>query len=323
MASSNSVNIIHGTRAELIVFLSLNIWPSHLGLPILLCILFFSRTVQRHPTFVNLCFTFMLGGISSSLLVYAGKTEGLEPSKSLCLLQASLLYGYPLMASLALFALVFQMFMVIRSSFHGLVDSPSGIRKWTILLLPYIAWIVTIIATVWVGATNPDNISRNRRFFYCSVKSEPLTNSINVTSAAVVLITFLLEVWTVYFFYKYWAALRRKDEKVFLLTEINLSIRVLAFGMYLVIAMSIGFLSLRSPESPVSDLVIASAPTVVILILGTQPDILKAACFWKENKPKPPPKDVYPERYMSPVSDDQQRVWRASETFAPKMSGRI
>ncbi|KAF8911861.1 hypothetical protein CPB85DRAFT_1302806 [Mucidula mucida] len=43
-------------------------------------------------------------------------------------------------------------------------------------------------------------------------------------------------VWTVFSFYKYWAALRPQDE-VFILTEINLSIRVLAFAMYLVIAM--------------------------------------------------------------------------------------
>lgn len=56
--------------------------------------------------------------------------------------------------------------VVIRSDFHSLVDSPSGIHKWTVgmvfaaydlsgtwqtLLLPYIAWVVTVNATVCVS----------------------------------------------------------------------------------------------------------------------------------------------------------------------------
>ncbi len=60
------------------------------------------------------------------------------------------------------------MFMVIRRAFHGHTDSPSFIRRWIvsvqvlsglkmrsevvqILILPYAAWFISILATACVG----------------------------------------------------------------------------------------------------------------------------------------------------------------------------
>lgn len=134
--ASTSVNIINGTRSQLVAFLVLNMWPAHFGIPLLLAIILISKRIQRHPTFINLCLTFIIVGMwailrtieasalfdslppsslrSSSLLwvthkftaecnrrwtlrssVYTGKATGPEPSKTLCLFQASLLYGFP------------------------------------------------------------------------------------------------------------------------------------------------------------------------------------------------------------------------------------
>ncbi|KAJ7162568.1 hypothetical protein C8R43DRAFT_300835 [Mycena crocata] len=57
------VNIVHGTESQLVLFLVLNMWPSHFGLPILLAIIIFSKRVHRHPTFINLCIGFILIGV--------------------------------------------------------------------------------------------------------------------------------------------------------------------------------------------------------------------------------------------------------------------
>lgn len=57
------MNIVHGTYPELIAFLVLNMWPSHLGLPLLLAVTIFSKRVHRHPTFINLCVVFILIGM--------------------------------------------------------------------------------------------------------------------------------------------------------------------------------------------------------------------------------------------------------------------
>src|ERR1700722_12719545 len=59
---------IRGTRSDLIAFLVLSIWPSHFGLPLLLAIVLLSKKIQRHPTFINMCVTWIITGFSSSIL---------------------------------------------------------------------------------------------------------------------------------------------------------------------------------------------------------------------------------------------------------------
>ncbi|KAJ4492826.1 hypothetical protein C8J55DRAFT_533741 [Lentinula edodes] len=276
------MNIVHGTHAELILFLVLNMWPSHFGLPILLAIVLLSKRVQRHPTFVNLLIVFMVVGI-----VYAGKASGPEPSPALCLAQAALLYGMPgmqvIITSVAVFALVFQMFIVIRAAFYKQPSRDTHfVRIWVMIIAPYAVWIVFIVVTVFVGVGEPANVSRDRRFFYCSVKSDALTGTLTIFAAVVLLATLILEAWTIVLFYKRWVSIARGSSGMFTAAELNLPLRILAFGMYLLVAMSLSLLSMKSPESPIPDLIIASAATVVILIFGTQLDILRAICFWRK-----------------------------------------
>ncbi|KIK65632.1 hypothetical protein GYMLUDRAFT_240138 [Collybiopsis luxurians FD-317 M1] len=284
LSATPTMNIVHGTHAELIVFLVLNMWPSHFGLPVLLAAVLFSNRVQRHPTFINLLIVFMIVGISSSLLAYAGRTTGPEPSYALCLIQASLLYGMPAITSLAAFFLVLQMFLVIRAAFYkqNYREQDHVVRLWMMIILPYAAWVLFIVATVFVGAVNPSKVSRDRRFFYCSVKSDGLTDTLTLFSAVVLFATLVLEVWTIVLFYKRWTSIQRGSSGAFSRAELNLPLRILSFGIYLLVAMSLSLLSVSSPESPVPDLMIASAATVLIFIFGTQPDILRALCFWKK-----------------------------------------
>lgn len=65
MTSSEAmpVNIVHGTHAQLIAFLVLNMWPSHFGLPILVAVILFSKKIQRHPTLINLFIVFIIVGM--------------------------------------------------------------------------------------------------------------------------------------------------------------------------------------------------------------------------------------------------------------------
>ncbi|KAJ3743395.1 hypothetical protein DFH05DRAFT_1495815 [Lentinula detonsa] len=277
--SEMPMNIVHGTHAELILFLVLNMWPSHFGLPILLAIVLFSKHVQRYPTFVNLLVVFMVVGFSSSLLVYAGKASGPEPSRALCLTQASLLYGMPGMASVAVLTLLYQMLITIRAAVykHTYRENEHAVRLWMMIIAPYAVWILFIIATVLVGIEDPANVSRDRRFFYCSVKSNPLTDTLTMFAAVVLFATFILEVWTIVLFCK------RGNSGMFTTSELDLPLRILAFGIYILVAFSLSLLSMKAPESPIPDLIIASAATVVILIFGTQRDILRAICFWRQS----------------------------------------
>jgi hypothetical protein len=282
--SAMPMNIVHGTHAELVLFLVLNMWPSHFGLPILLSTVLFSKRVQRHPTFINLVIVFIIVGISSSFLAYAGKTSGPEPSHTLCLVQASLLYGMPGIASIAAFSLVLQMFIVIRAAFYKQEyrEQDHVVRLWMMIIAPYAAWIVFIVATALVGSTDLTKVSRDRRFFYCSVDSNNLTDTLTIFAAIVLFATLVFEVWTIVLFYRRWTSLERGSSGMFTAAELNLPLRILAFGIYLGIALSLSLLSIKSPESPIPDLTIASAATVLIVIFGTQRDVLRALCFWKD-----------------------------------------
>lgn len=55
-------NIVNGTPSELTAFIVLNFIPAHVGLPVLVAVILFSKQVQRHPTFLNLLLAFILTG---------------------------------------------------------------------------------------------------------------------------------------------------------------------------------------------------------------------------------------------------------------------
>ncbi|KAF8897188.1 hypothetical protein BD779DRAFT_357086 [Infundibulicybe gibba] len=262
------VNVVHGTHSQLIVFLVLNMGPSHFGLPLLLFITM--RSKQRHPTFYNLCISFIIIGISSSLLLYAGKTTGPEPPKALCLLQASLLLGMPAISSLSAFGLVFRTFIVIRALHHGNEPRKCTLCAWVILVLPYFFFFSSAIATVLVGASDLTRVSRNRRFFYCSVESNPLSNTILLGAAAVLFVTCIIQAWTMIIAYKYWIIKYRLGLSSRLSKEFALPIRSMIFGVYIVTALGLSILSMWSPQSPIPDLAIATAAAALCFIFGSQ-----------------------------------------------------
>jgi len=175
------------------------------------------------------------------------------------------------------------MFLVIRAAFYKQEyrEQDHAVRLWIMIVFPYVFWIICIVATAVVGAMDPTAVSRDRRFFYCSVKSPPLTDSLTIFAAMVLFATLVFEVWTIVLFYRRWFSIERGSSGMFDAAMLNLPIRILAFGIYLIVALSLSLLSTESPESPVPDLAIASAATVVILIFGTQPDVLHAFCFWR------------------------------------------
>lgn len=283
-----TVNIVHGTHAELIAWLVLNIWPSHFGIPLLLAIIIF-RKVQRHATFINLCVTFLIAGFASTLLLYAGRIEGPEPSPELCLLQGSLLYGYPPMTSVAAFVLVLQVFFVVRALYRGMEyrEQDHVLRTWTMLVAPYIAFFTVVITTAVIGANTPNEVSRNRRFFYCSIRNNTLTNSLTLFAAMFLFATIFFEGWILCILFKRYLTLKQ-NHLTYKRMDLSMPIRVLAYGLYSTIALSLSLLSIKAPESPVPDLMISTAASVMLLIFGSQKDILKVACFWRQTGPNSP-----------------------------------
>ncbi|CAK5262771.1 unnamed protein product [Mycena citricolor] len=307
------VSLVEGTQAELDLFLFLNMWPSHFGLPLLLAVVLLSKRVRRHPTLINLCVGFVLIGIFSCLLLYTGQTTGPEPSKLLCLTQASFLYGMPSLSVKSILSapsltmscsapflalmLVLQMFLSVRAAARNVKLEPNPVREWTMLVAPYIALGLTMIATAMIGASDLSRVSRTRRFFYCSVAFPALSGTITIVAAVLLMATIVLEVWTLVILYK--LSKRQGDRRSAF--EFNMSVRVMVFGLYVIVAMGLSVMSVASADSksPLPDLVIAGAATFILGIFGTQRDILLALCFWR---PSPPPLDFESSQFQSEKS---------------------
>ena len=107
--------------ADLAGWLFFQIAAGHVALPILLATFLFAKTVPTHPAVVTICITWILSGVFSTLLCvvwpfdlhcpsesmltaisnnfrfYVGQHKGPEPSRGLCIAQASLLGAVPIM----------------------------------------------------------------------------------------------------------------------------------------------------------------------------------------------------------------------------------
>ncbi|OCB87475.1 hypothetical protein A7U60_g5380 [Sanghuangporus baumii] len=253
-AVDDTRQVVQGNSATLIAWLVLNIWSSHLGLPFLIITISIAKNIRRHATFINLCVTWIIVGLSSSLLT-----------------------------SVSAFALVFQVFHVMRAAFQERdPESHETLRKWTLLVSPYVAFVVFATWTAFVGLNNPELVTRRRRFFYCSVKDSGLTDSITAFSLGVLLVT--SPVWILYIILSHWRTIRSSGLGRSVGTDLSLICRTAAFTLWIILGMSLSALSMKAPRSAVPDMALATMGSAVLLVFGTQRDILRTWMFWKRNR---------------------------------------
>ncbi|KAK7695277.1 hypothetical protein QCA50_002467 [Cerrena zonata] len=76
-------------------YLALYISGGHIGLPILVGTLLFSKRIRRPPAVTNMLITWILESISYCLVLYTGPTIRQHPPFTLCLLQAAFVHAAP------------------------------------------------------------------------------------------------------------------------------------------------------------------------------------------------------------------------------------
>jgi len=274
-----------GTDAHgiLLFYFALEIVGSHVLLPILVAIFMFSRKATRHPTLINLCVTWILSGIFTCTLLYSGAHEGPEPPFGLCVTQSSLVYGVPPMTATAVCALVFQVWLGLFNSKKEAVD-----LRWTtfrtafLLISPYIVYGAWATAAAWLGIQNPEKISRNRRFFYCSLELSTLTDGIGLFTALILIITMVFEIWIAVIVRKNWRDIRRAGSGGGV--ALDLIFRVFLFGIYIILGTVLSLLSLVAPKSPIPDIWVVTVPVIVVIIFGSQKDVFRVLFFWRKRK---------------------------------------
>jgi len=224
------------------------------------------------------------------LLFYAGKSNGPEPPFSLCLAQASLLYGAQPMLNLAALGVVVQMWFWLRIISFDAQKALEGLRKRTIafVVAPYVIFIVFIIAAVADGTRHPEKVSRQRSFLYCSIDSH-----IDVISSFVSVffgfVTLGFEAWTAFLLSREWSStitdLKLPHTK--LAFNVRLIKRLVIFSVFAIIVYGSAILQINHAALIYAFAFLAALmPLAVFLIFGTQWSILRVWCFWRPRKPR-------------------------------------
>jgi hypothetical protein len=155
------------------VYYAAHLVPGHIFLPALLAIFLFSRTATRHPTLINVLISYIVSSIVACILLYAGKTHGPEPSKTLCVVQTGLLNGVPPLWALSVLALTAHIWNRFARSKKGPPREAPALRV-LMLSAPYMGFVIWALAGGYVAYTRQADVNRERRYFYCSVHYDPL-----------------------------------------------------------------------------------------------------------------------------------------------------
>jgi len=250
----------------------------HIFLPILVGV--FTFLSKRHPTLINLCRVWIFIGICSCLLLYTNTQTGPEPSYGLCLTQASLLYGSMPMSTVVCLALVYHVWTTVYvSKIDPEVAAPwHRLRLIMLLVIPWIIFAIWATGAAWIGYHDPFRISRHRRFFYCSLDYGPFSTAMSIFCTLTLLVTLGFGVSIGRTVWRNWRAVRKGLSTGEI--DMSLAIRVTCFMFYVCIGLIMSLISIKAPKSPIPDLYFASVGFVIVLIFGTQKNILISLGLW-------------------------------------------
>ncbi|CCM03495.1 uncharacterized protein FIBRA_05629 [Fibroporia radiculosa] len=267
--------------SDLNVWLFFQVAANHILLPVLVLTFLFSRAVARHLAIINVCCTWIVSGVICSLLLYVGSEKGAQPNQGLCVAQSAL---------------------------------PGRIGLKTVLLVfpPYVLLGVFAAIGANLSAQDPDQVSREYRFFYCSLDLAPFASAIAIFSASVCVIAtilyahVLLGIWH-----------NRQATRVVFPTQshdLQLIIRVGLFVLYMLAASVVNLMLLGNPASAFPDIFIASVGMAVFVIFASQPDVVRVWWFRRRRNMRQRPHMASPPLPRTPLPSFDMDLMRRTES---------
>ncbi|KAF9441533.1 hypothetical protein P691DRAFT_779776 [Macrolepiota fuliginosa MF-IS2] len=297
-----------GNSASLLlnIWIYFNLISNNILLPILVLTILFSKQLRRHPTFINLCLTWIFSGVFSLLLFYADQYRVPEPPKALCVAQSSLLFGIIPMWGVAVLSFFYYVFQSLQGQSHR-----AGIGRgisWLMLGGPYFFQIAFSAAALIISLRHPDLVGRQRIFFHCGPGMHPLllVRIVFVTLCAVCVS--VLEILLLRNLYRGYSGIRRlalPESYESIRSTGPYVMRILIFGLYAIFGTIVDLITIIDPSNVLPQMYLATAGTAVFLIFGTQVDVLRVwfPCLFRCNRPN----RVYQRPYRRPSSHSQSR----------------
>ncbi|EJU01566.1 hypothetical protein DACRYDRAFT_108106 [Dacryopinax primogenitus] len=241
------------------------------------------RPLHRTATLLNLCVAWVAVPLMLSFLLFAGQVNNPQPSFPVCLTSAALALGASPLGGFAASSMVFQIFLLVV---HPIRMGDND--RWVTLALvafPWVAGLAYLIATLGVGLAHPNLVIRSK--FYCILASDPITSASSAMIIFAMVLSVLLILTIILKVYR--TPLRRPSPpppshtasahtpriKSNLL-DLQLCLRLLIFGGYVLFAIFAGIVAFWNYASLVPDLVLSTVPIAVFCIFASQRDVLRA-----------------------------------------------
>ncbi|KAI0752272.1 hypothetical protein BC629DRAFT_1214931 [Irpex lacteus] len=249
-----------------------------------------SRRVSRHVTWINFCVTWVIFAISYTLLFYAGRQfSEAEPSFPLCLTQAGLIYGAPVLGACSTLSLVIQIWQSLRrimrkdASVGQLRGRESPLLTILLVLFPYVVWFGMVLGALIVGLHDPSNVLRTNSSVYCAIWTG-VPGHVSAGIVAVVLaLALVFQGLIAALLSRSWGAytkLRQVDKNAL---SFSMVVRMGCFLVLNIIAVS-QIVVFLTKKTVIANIWISLTPIAAVAVFGTQKDILRVWTFRKSSE---------------------------------------
>ncbi|KAF9525217.1 hypothetical protein CPB83DRAFT_859956 [Crepidotus variabilis] len=250
------------------VFIALNLIGAT-GLFIVMMTALFSVSVKRLSTWYSFCTSWIISCVSYSLLTFARQQSTQAPDFALCFIQTALIYSVPPLTSCTTLSLVVQILLNFSASLAD-VPSTTGINTFATLLIgPYIIFVIIFIGVCVYGAQNPITVVKAERGTYCHSTDGSWQK---VSFGFVIAVSLVIVVIQAYLARRLYQNRKIMEWKS---TTIAMTLRGLLFSLIgLITVMAAMAFIITSSHNLNFDIILAMLPVLAFVVFGTQNDLL-------------------------------------------------
>ncbi|KAJ3724155.1 hypothetical protein DFJ43DRAFT_1158005 [Lentinula guzmanii] len=274
----------------------------------------FSSRVKRYATWYSFCASWVISGISYSLMLvveaYAG-AQGLHrwhpnvevgsvewKAEKVCMTQAAFIYASPALTGFTSLAMCFHVLLYVRVALEVPMGRVKAMTTTVLVVVPYVIWVIMFAVLFQLSQAQPNTVELDRSGYYCHLAlPEPVAVCSGIAIFASISVA-IVETLMARAVHKYRDALPRTTH------SITFTLRVLLFGFVDLFALIIGLLLLIPASRNLGvNFLLSLIPMLGIFIFGSQTDILHVWMFWKRPFPESMASQPIPTRHCSDDAD--------------------
>ncbi|KAF9041589.1 hypothetical protein BJ165DRAFT_1613093 [Panaeolus papilionaceus] len=238
-----------------------------------MAISFFHPRVKRQLIWFSFAFSWIVFGISYSLLFLGGQQYVDIPDKGLCSAQTGFIYAAPYLVASTSLALVLHILLstIVAISRRSFIAKNLSYFSAVLVAFPWGIWAAVLTCGLIVAFSHPDQVVMSPNQTYCIIIGTPLPKITAMSVVALASFILLTEVTI--------GILLNRNGTIpsILKCDMQLFIRILVFTLLAVGSIAVILVCSITPSQGVTfDIMIAIVPLASAIHCGTQSDILRA-----------------------------------------------